>query len=214
MVHNHLHAFALGILINTLYIKVWIGCHKVIYKVLLVAKPVFPTDIPSFYQHATKAVFSSKVNIALHILRSSTVTTMRFSLRVICFADMDRGKIPCIRPVAHTCNHLPPYTYILHRLNPRGVLYLTWLVQIQHNTRCQNIFGCCTHHHHTPWADRISLDMTFRAINIRSQPRTENHRAIIQIQVHTRIIHQCGLMDIHPQSFIRLQQYWRLHTRR
>ena len=198
VVHNHLHTLTLGILVNTLYIKVWIWCHKVIHKVLLVAEPVFPTDIPSFYQYATKAILSSKVNIAFHILRSSTVATMRFRLSIIRLANMDRREVPCIGPVAHTCNHLPPYAYILHRLDPRSIFYLTGLVQVQHNTRCQNIFRTLAYHHNTPWAHSISLDMTFRAINIRSQPRTEHHRAIIQIQVHTRIIHQCRLMDIHP----------------
>ena len=69
-------------------------------------------------KHAIEAVFGSKINIALDVLSRRAMTTVGFGFGIIRDADMDRREIPCVAPIAHTRDHLPPYAYILHGLDP------------------------------------------------------------------------------------------------
>ena len=118
VVHDHLHALGFGILMDAFHVKIRIGGYEIIDEILLITEPVFPSDIPSLDKDAIEAVFGSKINISLDVLSGRAMPTVGFGFGIIRDADMDRGEIPCVAPITHACDHLPPYAYILHGLDP------------------------------------------------------------------------------------------------
>ena len=118
VVHDHLHALGFGILMDALHVKIRIGGYEIIDEILLITEPVFPSDIPSLDKDAIEAVFGSKINISLDVLSGRAMPTVGFGFGIIRDADMDRREIPCVAPITHACDHLPPYANILHGLDP------------------------------------------------------------------------------------------------
>ena len=118
MVHNHLHSFGLGVVMNALDIKIGVRSDEVIDEVFLVSEPVFPTDVPTFDEDTVKTILGSEVDITFHVSGVGAMTAVRFGLRIVGDADMDGREIPGIAPIGTTCNHLPPYTDVLHRFDP------------------------------------------------------------------------------------------------
>ena len=131
VVHYHLHALFLGIVVDTLYIEVGIGGNKVIDIVFLIAEPVFPSYIPSLYEHAIEAVLGGEINIAEDILGGSTVVAVGLYLAVVGLTDLHRWQVAGVRPPFAPVDHLPPYSDVLHRFNPRGILYAAGLVEVE-----------------------------------------------------------------------------------
>ena len=185
MVHHQFHAFALGIVIQHLHIKVRIRSHKVEYIIFGVAEPVFPTFVPAFHQYLVKTILGSKVNVTFHIFISSTMLTIGFGLVVIRFTQFYGRKIIRISPSALTGNHFPPYAYIFHRFNPGNIFVSTRFVQVQCQLGSQNITSVITYHNRTPRGFAGSLQVAFVSLRIGSQPRFEDKILIIQIKMHT-----------------------------
>jgi hypothetical protein len=51
-----------------------------------------------------------------------------------------------ISPLTLTGNHLPPYTYVLHRMNPGGILDLARLIEIENQVGRQYLTITPSHH--------------------------------------------------------------------
>ena len=135
VVHNHLNSFAFGVLVNSFDIKIGVRCLEVEYQIFGMSKPIFPPDVPTFYEYAIKTIFGGKVDVFLHIFGSSPVLAVGFEGGVIGFTDMHTGHIVSIRPFFHTGNHFPPYSYVLHRVNPRSISQSTRFVEVEGNIR-------------------------------------------------------------------------------
>ena len=52
--------------------------------------------------------------------------------------------------MALSVNHLPPHAYILHGLNPRGILQFAGLVEVQYEIRSQDVACIVADHDGAP----------------------------------------------------------------
>src|SRR5262245_18910686 len=108
--HNDLHSLRMGIAGQFLNIKIRIRCHKVEHVFLPLSKPVFPTRVPTFYQHALNSVFGSKIYISFYVCSISSVWHLRRLLR---------ANLPAtVVPTGFTYMHFPPHSYHLLWSNP------------------------------------------------------------------------------------------------
>ena len=80
---------------------------------MFLASPSVPSVVPAFKQDALDVVGRGKIYVPQRILRRGAVTGPHR---------------PALGPEVHT----PPDSYVFLRLNPRGVLYLRGLVEIEY----------------------------------------------------------------------------------
>ena len=131
MVHQNLHTFAMRVLVKHLNIEIGVGGYKVEHVAFPEVCPVFPTYVPTFYQHLVKPVLGGKVDITFYLLVIGGMSTIGLYLAPIDAVELDAGIFIGVVPTALAHNHLPPYATVFCGMNPRGVFYLTGLVQIQ-----------------------------------------------------------------------------------
>ena len=67
MVHEKFHTLGMRILVQSLDVKIRIRSHEIEDVILIAVCPVFPTDIPAFYQDLVKAMLGGEVDVAAHI---------------------------------------------------------------------------------------------------------------------------------------------------
>ena len=91
MVHDQTDAFAVGIGIQSRKIKVGVGGDKVEDKVFLLAVPVFPTFVPTFYKQTVESVGRGEVDVAAHILIVGTMLAVGLRMGVVGLAQLNRG---------------------------------------------------------------------------------------------------------------------------
>ena len=118
VVHHELHALAVGILVERLDVEVWIRSEEVEHIVLAVARPVFPTFVPSLYEHLREAVGGREVDILAHLLVGGAMFAVGLRLGVVGETELHRRIVVGIAPCLVAGNHLPPYTAILGWVNP------------------------------------------------------------------------------------------------
>src|SRR5690606_41874973 len=87
MVHNHLHPLALRVGSYFIQIKIRIRRYKIKDIVFRISKPIFPTNIPSFYEYSIKAMCRRKVDVALYVCRSRAMLAVWFHLAIVGFSD-------------------------------------------------------------------------------------------------------------------------------
>ena len=80
MVHHQAHTLRMSILVESLDIEIRIRGDEVEHVPLPHVCPVFPTFVPSLYEHLVDAIGSSEVDIAAHILVVGEVATVRLCL--------------------------------------------------------------------------------------------------------------------------------------
>ena len=150
MVHQDLNTFRVCILIKHLDIEVRIRSDKVEDITLPHIRPVFPADIPAFYQYLVESVLRSKVDIAFYLLIIGSMTTIGFYFCPINIIEFDAGKLIGVVPTTLADNHLPPYTTIFRRMNPRRIFNLTRLIEVEDEVRREHVTGIVTYHHSAP----------------------------------------------------------------
>ena len=90
VMHHQFHAFRVGIIVECLDVEIRIGSLEIKHIVLLMTKPIFPSDIPSLNKHLRKPVFGGKVDIFSHIFIICRMIAMGFAFGIIGRADMHR----------------------------------------------------------------------------------------------------------------------------
>ena len=88
MVHDELHALALGVIMELSDVEVGVRGDKVKYSVLAITEPILPSDIPSLDQDSIEAVLGCEVDVLLHMLRVGSVLTIGAYLRVVGLSDL------------------------------------------------------------------------------------------------------------------------------
>ena len=83
VVHHQFHALGVGIVVEILYVEVGIRCLEVEHIVLVMTEPVFPSDVPTLYQHLLKSVLGSEVDVTLHVLGVGRMLSVGTALRVV-----------------------------------------------------------------------------------------------------------------------------------
>ena len=178
------------------HIKVGIRGHEVKHIVFLVAKPVFPTDVPALHQDGVKTVTCGKVDIALHVGRVGRVCAVGLGVCKICFAQFHRAEIVGIAPRAFVGNHVPPNADIFRRLDPRSILDFAGFVEVERQSRGQDVGGFVAHHHCAPGRHTGCLQIAFVAACVGSEPRVEGHGLVVVVEVHARVVYARGLVYI------------------
>ena len=214
MMHHQFHTLTFSVSVQHLYIKVRIWSYKIKYIIFRMTEPVFPSFVPTFYQHLIKSIFSCKVYITFYVFIGSTMTSVRFSFGIVRFTQFYRRQIIGISPSALSGNHFPPYAYIFHRLNPGNIFISTRLIQIQRQFGIQNITGVITYDNRTPRRLTGSLQVSFISFCIRGKPGFEYKILIIQIKMHTGVIHQSSLMQVNIKTVSCFHLQRSLYTRR
>ena len=108
------------------------------------------------------------------------------------------------------CDHLPPYTHVLHGVNPAHVLNGAGLVEVEDEAGSQHVRGLLTHLHRAPGALAGGLQTAFHALRIRGEEGGESEGLVVQLQVGGGIIQDLRLMDVDVQAVARLHLEGRL----
>ena len=117
---------------------------------LCVVEPLAPApaNIPALDKHATEAILCGKVDISAYVLRCCAV-----------------GHVAAHIPCRLLKVHLPPYADILHRLNPRRLLQLARLVEVENHCRLHQCACTITHDNHAPWCGKwqsvVALNLAY-----------------------------------------------------
>ena len=76
MMHDEFHPFRSRVVSKSGQVEIRIRCHEIEYTFLHVSEPVFPSDIPSFYQDCIKSVVRGEINVFLYIFRIGSVPSV------------------------------------------------------------------------------------------------------------------------------------------
>ena len=145
--HHEFYTFFMCIFIKIFDIKVRIWRHKIKHIFLPMAKPVFPTDVPSFDKYLLKSVLCGKIDVTFHVGCVRRMKSIRLHVRVICLTNMHRREVKSVTPWLTTSYHFPPNSTIFCRVNPAGIGQLTRLVEIQNEVTCQHLTGIIADNH-------------------------------------------------------------------
>ena len=176
------------------------------------SEPVFPTFVPSLYQYLLQTILCSKVDIALHLFVGSTMSAIRLALAVVGYAKANRRQVVGIAPRLGAYNHVPPYATILSRVNPRSILNLARLVEVQSQLARQHVAGIVANKDSTPRSVERSLNEALTAYSIRSKPRLEGQSLVVEVEVHSRIIQASSLVNVDIKSILSLHLQRSLHA--
>ena len=167
MMHHYTHPLFMGIPLQFIYIEIRIGRSKTKLAIFSISRPVFPTFVPSLHQYGGKTMFGSKVNISFYIIGIGRMTPIRSQLAIIGHSRFCTI-ITAVCPI-FPCpdKHLPPYTDIFHRLNPRCICISARLIQIQNQLTGKDIPCVITYYHCAPRREARGLQETFITVFIR-----------------------------------------------
>ena len=130
------------------------------------------------------------------------MATVGLGLGIVCLAQLDGRQVVGIGPCAFVGDHFPPDADIFYRFNPGDIFQCARLIQVKGNAGSQYITGVIADDHRTPWRNARSLQVSLIALGIRRQPRLEDEVLVIQVQVHARVIHQSGLMQVDVKTIV------------
>ena len=124
MVHDEADALFVGVFVQSGQVEVRIRCEEVEDELLLLAVPVLPADVPTFYQHLVQSVLGSKamgsgeVDVAAHIGVIGAMRAVGLGVFIISLTEFHRWEVVGISPGALARDHLPPNAHVFHRVNP------------------------------------------------------------------------------------------------
>ena len=213
VVHHQTDALVMGVFVQPRKVKVGIGGDKVEDVILHIATPVFPANIPAFYQHLVETVGSGEVDILLHVLRIGRMHAVGLHLGVVRLIQLHRGQVPRVGPGTVAGNHLPPDADVLHGLDPGSIFQLARLVEVEDELGGQDVAGIVAHHHRAPGATTRGLQVSLVALRVGCQPGLEHQVLVVQVEVHARVVHQGGLVQVDVKAVVGLQLQGGLHSR-
>ena len=212
VVHDHLHALFGGVALNLLDVEVGIRGHEVENIILHVAEPVLPADVPSLDQHGIHAVRRGEVDVAFHVGGRGAVTAVGPDHRQIVRVEVNALQVVGVGPAAPAGDHLPPDAHVFTGADPRRILDLAGLVQIEREPRGQDVAGVVRDDHRPPGGRGRGLHVGLVAVRVGGQVGLEDHRAVIEFEVHGREVDQCRLVEIDVESVIGFQLQGGLHA--
>ena len=131
VVHHQPHTPLVCILLQGGQVEVGIGGYKVKHIVFVLARPIFPADVPTLHEELVEAApLGCEVDVAFHVLVVGTVATVGFEGVVVHEVEFDIA-LAGVGPTALLGDEFPPYAHIFHRLNPRGVLNFAGLIEVE-----------------------------------------------------------------------------------
>ena len=171
---NHLDTFRCCI--SHYFVEVVVGiCFYEVESCAVFHPVAVPSEIPSFYQNASDAVFCGEVDIFFSEFRISSVP---------------RSIVPCIEVLVQN----PPYTYIFGWTYPACIFDFVRFVEVEHNLgllkSSRSVGHCDCSPRSMEWRFRINLNSIL--------PRGELGFQTFVAQwnkVHLRVVEKCGFVD-------------------
>ena len=118
---------------------------------------------------------------------------------------MHRRQIEGVAPLLASGYHLPPHSAILSRMNPRRILYLARLVEIEYEVGRKHVAGIVAYYHRTPRCVERSLYISLHTRSVWREPRLEHHVLVVEIEVHCGEVDAGGFMQIDVESVVGLE---------
>ena len=91
-------------------------------------------------------------------------------IAVVGLSQLHRGDFIGVMPCALASNEFPPHTHIFHGLDPRCILDLAGLVQVENQARGQDIARVIDKHDGAPRGLAWGLHVAFIALGIGREP--------------------------------------------
>ncbi len=204
MMHHQFDTLGMGIVIEGFDIEVWVWRDKVKDIVLAVSVPVLPSLVPSFNEHFVEMVLSSKVYVFSYLSVVGAMTAVGLHFCIIGFTELYRRQVVGIVPSVVAGNHFPPHTAVFHGMDPRSVLDLARFVEIERELAGEHVTGIIADKHRAPRSLTRRLHIAFHAGGIRRKPALKDHILVIEVEVHGRIVHAGGLVNVDIQPVVCL----------
>lgn len=213
MVHHQTHALRVSILVEIFDVKVGVGCHEVEHVELLMTEPVLPALVPSLDEHLLQAVLGCEVDVALHLGCGGTVLAVGSALRVVGLAETHRRQVVGVRPCLCAHDHVPPHAAVFRWVNPRCVLNLARLVEVERELLREHVACVVAHQHRAPRRVERSLYKALASYGVGREPRLERERLLVEVEVHRRVVETRCLVYVDVESVFGLQLQRCLHAR-
>ena len=140
------------------------------------------------------------------------MASVGFQFGIVCLAQVDVGRIVSVAPLAFAGNHFPPDAHVLAGLYPGCIFQLAGLVQVQRDARSEDVAGVVADNDRTPRRAAGRLHVSLVAIGIGRKPGGKDKVLVVQVEVHTRIVHQSGFVQVDVQAVVTLQHQGRLYA--
>ncbi len=124
--------------------------HEIEDVILRLAEPVLPAFVPALDQYGIEPVLGGEVDVLLHVFGRRSVTSVRTELRVVRDAQLHGRHVIRVGPGRTARNHLPPYADVLAGMDPRRILDLAGLVQVERHARSEDVAGVVRHDDRAP----------------------------------------------------------------
>lgn len=147
---------------------------------MLVAAPVLPTEVPSLEEYPFNVVGGRKVDVAQRIFGRRPVARSH-------------------RPGLGAQVHAPPDAHVFLRPDPRCVCDLRGFVEVEDQSRIDQVDGPAPDLHRPPRRDKFAAFADFHAVGPRSQFRFE--LIAVAQEGHLRKIVERGFVDAAVQVF-------------
>ena len=213
MMHDKLHPARRCVGMQLLDVEVRVGPVEAEQAVPFIGGPVFPTFVPAFHKHASKAVVCGEVYVLFDILRSGPVAAVRLQATVV-RKSRNGAAIPAVVPgFANPHKILPPDSDILNGMNPGGVFYLARLVQIVNQAACKYVCCLVAHNHGSPRCGAWGHLEGLLAILVRNKVGGEDKIPVIDVELHCRKIDKRRFVNVHVQAVVTLEHHGRLNDK-
>ena len=116
-----------------------------------------------------------------------------------------------VAPLRFAGDHLPPHAHVLRGMYPRCVVECAGVVEVEHHCRREDVGGLVAEHDHTPGCGARQCQRGLCLGDARGEMAHKRHGGVVEVEVHGRIIHQRGLMEIDVHAVVVLEHQRCLH---
>jgi len=210
VVHDQAHSVFGGVALQLLHIEIGIGSDKIKNLLFPVTEPVLPADVPALDQHPVKAVSGGEIDVAFGLGRGGAVASVGLES-----VPVGRGQFE-IAGVGHVPGdradvHAPPDADIFLRLDPAGIGQGAGLVEVEDDPRGEDLPGIAADDDGAPGALLGSLQVGHMTQRIGHQHRAQRKSALVDEQVHRRIVDQSGFEKVDVKPLAGLEHERGLH---
>ena len=213
MVHHEPDSLAVSVVVQRRDVEIGIRSNEIENIVLHVPEPILPADVPAFDQQLVEPVLRREVDVTFHVVVVRSMAAAGLAPGVIRRTELNRRHVARIGPVAFARDHLPPYAHVLHGFDPRSIGVSARFVQVEDQIRGEDVAGVVRNHHRAPRGTAGRLHVAFPSLCIGREVRGENETAVVQIEMHARIVDQRRFVDVDVEPVIALHLQRRLHSR-
>ena len=211
VMHHELDALGVRIGIQGVDVEIRIRGQEIEHIVLVAVCPLFPAYVPTLDQQRVESVRRGEIDVLAHIGVVGGMAAVRRGGGVVEAVKLDRRRLRVV-PTARAGNHLPPYSHILHRMDPADIVESAGFIQVKDHAALELLHGSLGDLDGAPGRHAGRLQTTLPAFGIGRQERAEV--LALGQQVHAGIIDQRSFMDVDVEPLRGLHLQRSLHSAR